>query len=249
MFWSYQYPFPDLLNRSLLVKSLNDYFGIAVTTTKENVFGFGTGNPSWQVSIDSILVDSWVNYFDNCITLDFLKNETIKEEGIRDIYVDFYDKYNASLMSVEIIPLDRNLFTERTLKNTRLYYFGPNIVMEKGVFTGAYDDYILELRQDRYVEHDPSKNCKNYPNKEYESYNACDKNFTLTTLAEHYGPEFVPFWATDNLDNVTKSHPVDWSYDYGPLYDGTIMSDCPLPCTTNSVNARFINRKKVGTTF
>ena len=95
------------------------------------------------------------------------------------------------------------------------------------------------------MEHDPSKSCRNYPNQRFESYNHFDKDFTLNTLAKHYGPGFVPFWATDDLDNVTRSQIIDWSYDFGPLYDGTTTSDCPLPCTTNSVNAKLISRKQV----
>ena len=107
------------------------------------------------------------------------------------------------------------------------------------------DDYILELKQDIFVEDDPSKNCVNFPTREFQSYNDCDKNFTITKLAEHYGPDLVPIWATLDLKTVTKNHFVDWSYDFGPLYDGTTKSDCPLPCKTTSVNARFISRKQV----
>ena len=54
-------------------------------------------------------------------------------------------------------------------------------MLEKGVSDGAYDDYIVELKQDTYMEHDPSKNCRNYPNQRFQSYNHCDKDFTLRT--------------------------------------------------------------------
>ena len=67
----------------------------------------------------------------------------------------------------------------------------------------------------------------------------------LGTLAKYYGPNLVPFWATYDQENVTRSQTIDWSFDYGPLYDGTTVSDCPLPCTTTSVNARLISRKQV----
>ena len=107
------------------------------------------------------------------------------------------------------------------------------------------DDYILELKQDIFVENDPSKNCANYPNAQYDSYNDCDKKFTLKKLSDHYGTKLVPIWATGDLENVTTSHTVDWSYDYGSLYDGTTKSDCPQPCKTSSVNARLISRKQV----
>ena len=165
-----------------MVKSLDQYFSIAVTTTTGTWIPFGS-IPGFS-SIDDIVMKTWVNYYDNCITLDFLKNETVSEEGISTIWIDMYGKYNPSQMAVEVIPVDRGLFTDRALKNTRLFYFGPNILMEKGVPHGTYDDYILELNQDKYVEHDPSKNCKNYPYQEYNNYNACDKNFTLRRGSE-----------------------------------------------------------------
>ena len=106
--------------------------------------------------------------------------------------------------------------------------------MEKNAPYGTYDDYILELKQDRYVENDPSKNCKNYPTRKHKSYNVCDREFVRRTLTKHFGSEFVPFWATDDLDNVT-SEPVKFtsqyvSYQLGKLVIGMDTSDCPLPC-------------------
>ena len=115
-------------------------------------------------SIDSIVMKAWVNYYDNCITVDFLKIESVRQEGISTIWIDVLRKrYNTSLMASEIIPLDRNIFTDRTLKSTKLFYNGPNIALEKGASDGAYDDYILELKQDTYMENAPSKNCRTSP--------------------------------------------------------------------------------------
>ena len=159
------------------MKSLDHYFAIAVTTATGTLFQFG--NQDGFKSIDDVVIKTWVNYYDNCIALDFLKHDIIRKEGISSIWIDMTGKYNSSLMAVEVIPLDRSFLTDRTLKNTRLFYNGPNIVMEKGVPSGTYDDYILELNQDKYVENDPSKNCRNYPYQDYDNYNDCDKNFTL----------------------------------------------------------------------
>ena len=186
-------------------------------------------------------METWVNYRDNCVTIDLLKNDDIREVGIANIYIYLKDHtLNASFTSLQIIPIDRNLFTERHLKSTKLYTSGPNIVMDKNAPYRSYDSYILELRQNTFVE-----NCANYPNSEYDSYNNCDKNFTLRKLAYHYGPGLVPIWATNNLENVTTSYYVDWSFDYGYLYDGTKQLDCPLPCKTTSVNVGFISRNQV----
>ena len=236
------------------MRSLDDFLQILVTTKTNNIVAFGDFNThfvTFNISIDTIVVETWVNYFDNCITVDFLKNGVVKEEGILNIWIQAstfgprFPRFDFSKMSLEIIPVDRNLFTDRNLKYTRLYYFGPNIVLEKDIPFGSSDDYILELKQDIFVENDPSKNCVKYPTADYETYNDCDKDFTLKTLAEYYGPSLVPIWATLDFNNVTRHHYIDWSYDYGYLFDGTTKSNCPLPCTTTSVNARFISRKKV----
>jgi hypothetical protein len=199
-----------------------------------NVVNFGP-------NLQHVIVDTWINWFDNCVLVDFLKDETLRREGISTIY--FY--FSSRPLSVNIIPEDRNLVTERALQNNMLYYFGPTVEMSIDTPEGSYDNYIMELKQEVYVEHDQSKNCMNYPNKTYESYNACDKAYVKRMLASHYGPGLVPLWAADRLDNVTTSFYVDWSYDYGPLYDGSKISNCPLPCTTTSVNARFLARYQV----
>ena len=94
--------------------------------------------------------------------------------------------------------------------------------MDRTAVNRSYDEYISdELKRDIFVEKDPTKNCVKYPNAEYDSYNQCDKNFNLRKLEESYVPKILPIWATQDLETVTTSHYVDWSYDYRPLYDGT----------------------------
>ena len=102
-----------------MVKSLDHYFAIAVTTATGTLFQFG--NQDGFKSIDDVVIKTWVNYYDNCIALDFLKHDIIRKEGISSIWIDMTGKYNSSLMAVEVIPLDRSLLTDRTLKNTRLF--------------------------------------------------------------------------------------------------------------------------------
>ena len=242
------YPFLELLDKSLMVKSLDEYLHILVETTTGNTLLYGdfaTENMLYNTSIDTITIDTWISHFDNCITVDFTKDEIILRENIAYIWIEPDQRFISLNMSLEIVPLDRHLFTDRNLKNTRLFYSGKNIVIDKDAPLGSSDDYILELRRDVFVEQDRSKNCRNFPTSAYESYNECDKNFTLSTLAKHYGPNFLPIWATFDLDSVTRSQYIDWSYDYFYLFDGTTKSDCPLPCTTTSLKTRFLGRKQV----
>ena len=230
------------------MESLDEYLHILVRTTTGSTLLFGDSvldSMVYNISIDTITIDTWINHFDNCITLDFAKDEIILKENIAYIWIEPHQSFISLNMSLEIVPLDRHLFTDRNLKNTRLYYSGHNIVIDKDAPFGSSDDYILELSQDVFVEKDHSKNCRNYPTSAFESYNECDKNFILSTLAEHYGPNFLPIWATFDLNSVTRSQYIDWSYDYYYLFDGTIKSDCHLPCTTTSLKTRFLGRKQV----
>jgi hypothetical protein len=114
----------DLLASISTARDINELLAIAVFTgTYEETgnslqFGKSTG----QIDFKKILVDTWINWFDNCVLLDFLKDETIKKEGISQIFIDFHGD-----PTVEIIPEDRNLVTDRALQNNKLFYFGPTI--------------------------------------------------------------------------------------------------------------------------
>ena len=93
---------------------------------------FGSGG-WYNVSIDTIVVETWVNYFDNCVKIDFVKNAIIAEEGIEIIYI--YPN-SESTVSFEIVPVDRKLFTDRNLKFTKLYNPGGDIILERGAPNG-----------------------------------------------------------------------------------------------------------------
>ena len=43
--------------------------------------------------------------------------------------------------------------------------------------------------------------CRNYPNKEFSSYNACDESYVYEQM-KSFG--VMPFWATHNLNEVTN---------------------------------------------
>ena len=48
----------------------------------------------------------------------------------------------------------------------------------------------------------------------------------------------MPFWATDNLEEVTKRtlYNYDENGSYVDLLDGTLESECPTPCLQTKVN-------------
>ena len=101
--------------------------------------------------------------------------------------------------------------------------------------------FAVKLKRNVHMAEDPGKNCVDYPNKGFESYNECDDQFLVKALPA----EIVPVWATDNKSLVTrfKHYPTlpTGLYDFGDLFDGSQRSTCPLPCSTYSVDSRLIS--------
>ena len=80
----------------------------------------------------------------------------------------------------------------------------------------------------------------------YSSYKDCDFQFMknkVKVIAP--GINLMPPWLTDDLNNVT-SKPVRFSsfvsYQLGRLFLGIANSDCPLPCTTISTEAKITDK-------
>ena len=106
--------------------------------------------------------------------------------------------------------------------------------------TPTQKDAVVQLRQNVYIEEDKTKNCVNYPNDKFLSYSTCDDYFLQRSLPTG----LVPIWLKDNMDDVTTKMVVEKfpnnSISYEDLFDGTQLSDCPLPCTTTSVETRLL---------
>ena len=60
---------------------------------------------------------------------------------------------------------------------------------------------ILKISQTLDSDKDRDKNCSNYPTANYFSYKKCDEEFVHSIVYSKYG--FVPFWSTNNLQNVS----------------------------------------------
>ena len=61
-----------------------------------------------------------------------------------------------------------------------------------------------ELTQEIFVEADESKECKNYPNSDYSSYNKCDQEYIRRKISAFIGPSFTPLWAATGDSNATE---------------------------------------------
>ena len=138
---------------------------------------------------------------------------------------------NASL-NIELVLLDPNIFTWRTIVIHKLSIQGDRMLMKENL----YGTYNLDLSQDVFVEKDPTKNCKVYPNSEYESYGECDQAYVESML-----PGIVPIWNTNNISKATRNSSIN-KKEKDSLYEfaeGLAVSPCKLPCTSTKAAAQL----------
>ena len=136
-----------------------------------------------------------INYPGNCYTLDVTQMHEVVGKGIRRIEMMFKD---APRRSVEVYVLGKSLDTRRTLRSNAFYSKGVSIRPK----TLTWGSYIVKTHEVNYVEEDESKDCRNYPNSEFQSFSDCDDQLSKDVLAKQF-PNIIPVWLTDNLGNVT----------------------------------------------
>ena len=126
----------------------------------------------------------------------------------------FFNKTMMKDSTVEFKLQGHTLGSRREIQEHRFYSSGDALKVDK------YSSYIVRINKDVFVEEDPSKTCRNYPNANYASYKDCDDQFMRDKLEEVApGLDLTPPWlADDNLDNVT-SQPVF----YSPQMHGNIL--------------------------
>ena len=60
--------------------------------------------------------------------------------------------------------------------------------------------HILKITQTKDAAEDTSNGCQDYPNEKYQTFSDCDTEFVHGQMSVE---GVMPFWATDNLDEVT----------------------------------------------
>ena len=56
---------------------------------------------------------------------------------------------------------------------------------------------MVDIKESVFVEDDPSKNCRVYPNKDHQSYRECDDQF-MKDLLSTFDPPITPVWLTED---------------------------------------------------
>ena len=177
----------------------------------------------------------------NCLLFDFSKNKSLNEKRLIQIRFNFKQTDNLDTTALVRI-VDRNTLLDRAS------YSYSGVSIKTDLRESKKLRYVVTLKQNIYVEEDESKGCKNYPFNGFANYGSCDEDFVSRSLRDVGPSHFVPFWATKNWSLVTNltvlSHEevynmsVLWNKNYECIFDGTSVSDCPVPCTTTIAIAK-----------
>merc|ERR1711879_1037310 len=106
---------------------------------------------------------------------------------------------------------------------------------------------MLNVIQTIDLELDTKKNCTNYPNENFKSYQDCDRQYFYDIMKNRYG--LMPFWVTDDLNEVTNMSVYNGTSHYGNILDGTDESLCKIPCLKTKIFGAEISRTKVDRNF
>ena len=117
----------------------------------------------------------------------------------------FHFKGNGEIdnsgISIYIEEKNRAL-RKRQLAENMLSFVGPYIG-NPNLSIGRRIRVAIKLEQFIDSEHDVSKNCFNYPTKEYSSYAECDEKYVQQQFKKNW-ENIKPFWVVDNLSEVTR---------------------------------------------
>ena len=160
---------------------------------------FVEGPPGQERKVENITW-STLPLYPNCQTLDLLANPYF--DGSKPSKeVTFILPINTGLNDFSIQIQERNkLLKKRRLKSSMLAYDGPQIIV--GMNKSSSFQVSLKMSQFIYLETDTERDCRTYPNSDYDSYRDCDEDFISQELTRDFG--LTPFWATDNLSEITK---------------------------------------------
>ena len=121
---------------------------------------------------------------------------------------------------------DKNYaLSRRSLKSNRLAYKGPRISINANKQTRI--ELIYTIRQFIDSEEDKQKKCRNYPNKDFSSYEMCDEHFVKEILKYEFN-NTVPFWMSNDFGNVTVPYTLQWKIiDRGRVFN-PVTKKCRL---------------------
>ena len=138
-----------------------------------------------------------VPIFPNCKTID-IQDHFQNFSTPTQIYISLKKIDN---LGVDLYILDRNIASRRRLKSELLAYTGPTLTNPHLMEKVKNEEHILKMTQTKDAAEDKSNGCQDYPNEKYQTFGDCEAEFVHGQML---GEGVMPFWATDNLDEVTS---------------------------------------------
>jgi hypothetical protein len=190
--------------------------------------------------ITNNLLSQNVNFPDNCYTLDLAGYPELIE-NIGQVIIIFKDMKNRSA-SVHV--QGRSTICDRTIQAHMIDSSGDGIFNNE---VGVQKSYVVRMQKKVFVEEDPAKSCRNYPNHDFASYRDCDNQWLKHVLASR-APGFVPVWIAGDIEEVTTNYVLSGSYgkvggfELSSLYSGIQLSNCSLPCNTVQTASKFLEK-------
>ena len=95
----------------------------------------------------------------------------------------------------------RKSLSKRPLLSNDNDYEGIPLQIEN-LKSGEFHDFSFTLFEKIKLESGKAKGCKNYPTKQFSSFNDCDMDFVYNEMKVKYN--VMPFWAAKSLNEVTN---------------------------------------------
>ena len=103
-----------------------------------------------------------------CFTLNITKAEVQKKRHLKMLKMTF-----TGIQDLQFILHGRELYTKRNIKEQNVYSSGEALKLDKNDSL----EYLVQIKESIFAEEDETKNCKNYPDAKFASYDQCDEDF------------------------------------------------------------------------
>ena len=137
--------------------------------------------------------------YPTCQAINLTENVDLKMHSPRVITFEFFPRENLGV-SLQIEDRETALL-KRRLRSQRHDYVGSAVEIDS-LSRGVYKRFDLKISQKINLEIDSGIKCRNYPNKEYQSYRNCDEDFLYKKMKTTYN--VIPFWAAKTFEEVTN---------------------------------------------
>ena len=138
--------------------------------------------------------------FSDCHILSLTNIDEEEKKGITwmNIWLS-QEVVERNNLTVEVKLQGKSLATSRDIVEHGFFSTGGP-PMKLDFQTPKLFKYIVRLKKDVFVEEDPSKGCRNYPNSDFSSYKECDSKF-LRDRVKYLN--LTPPWFAEDLNKVS----------------------------------------------